>query len=77
MPLLQRDGTAFRTDLQIKLDEGSKFCQHLQETFARNLDAHPPIKANVLHDNHQPHVEKSVHEAIIKRSTLKASRKQQ
>ena len=74
---MQRDGTAFHTDLQIKLDEGSKFCQHLKETFARNLDAHPPIKTSVLRDNHKPHVGKSLYEAIIKRSTLKASKMEQ
>ena len=65
------DRTAFHTDLQSKLEEGPNVYQEFKEIFVRVLDAHGPRKAKVLYGNHKPHVDKTLHKGIMKRSALK------
>ena len=57
--------TAFHTDPQTKLGEGSKVYQNFEETFVRVLYAHAPGKTKVLCGNHKPHVDQNLHKAIM------------
>ena len=64
------DSTAFHTDLQSKLEEGPKVYQNFEENFVRVSDAHAPRKTKVLRGNPEPHVDKNLRKAIMKRSAL-------
>ena len=72
------DRTAFRKDLQNKLED-PKVYQNFEESFTRVLHAHTPRKTKVLRGNNKLHVNKNLRKAIMKRPAhkQKASRTKQ
>ena len=61
----------FQSDLLLNTGDGKNNYLEFEKNFVETLNKHAPKKTKIFRGNHEPHINKTLRKAILKRSQLK------